>query len=441
MHAEGDVLDDTVDEESRRAAHVTLRAALHVLAHALQVDLVVHLRGEARHVEIQTFRVRAQVGHREMTLVLEQQVMHLPELALSTRRFRCLCGMHCMRMRRLDREMPENEADASAESLEHELDGGRGLFAGGALEVAVLDDSDGRVLGTYGMIDGGNWECEVDAAHASTLLAWQIEDQHLRVASVLQLQLLCVAQFQCIARFECGAVDSYCATRNVYIDQPAWRNIQRCVLRAVEQADIDARVLVNQHGAVALVRRRDHPQASALLCQCEALLFVTRLDALHVRLNPDLQEVHQVRRRRIELAVTHAAAGAHALHVAGTDGRAVAYRVAMCELAGEHVADDLHVAVTVRAEALAGRDAILVDHAQRAELDVVRIEVVGERERVIRLEPAVIGIAALEAATDFLHDVYSRIKAGLKAKPSWKPMSGVLLRFCRFSVIANESSP
>ena len=113
----------------------------------------------------------------------------------------------------------------------------------------------------------------------------------------------------------------------------------------------------------------------------------------------------------------------------------------MRELAGQHVADDLHVAVTVRAEALAGSDAILVDHAQRAELDVLRIEVVGERERVVRLEPAVIGIAALEAPTDFLHDVYFRNNAGLKAKPSWKPMSGVLLRFCRFSVIANEISP
>ena len=30
---------------------------------------------------------------------------------------------------------------------------------------------------------------------------------------------------------------------------------------------------------------------------------------------------------------------------------------------------------------------------------------------------------------------------GVKANPSWKPMSGVLLRFCRFSVIANEISP
>jgi hypothetical protein len=70
--------------------------------------------------------------------------------------------------------------------------------------------------------------------------------------------------------------------------------------------------------------------------------------------------------------VAHAAAGAHALHVAGANRRAVADGIAMRELAREHVADDFHVAVAVRAEALAGGDAILVDDAQRTELDVLR---------------------------------------------------------------------
>src|SRR5688572_19821375 len=122
-----------------------------------------------------------------MTLVLEQQVVHLPELALSAGRLCSLRGMHCMRMRRLDREVPEDEADASTESLEHELDRGRGLLAGGTLEIAVLDDGDGCMLGADGVIDGGDWNCEVVAAHATTLLVRQIEDQHLRIASVLQL--------------------------------------------------------------------------------------------------------------------------------------------------------------------------------------------------------------------------------------------------------------
>src|ERR1700741_4774501 len=76
----------------------------------------------------------------------------------------------------------------------------------------------------------------------------------------------------------------------------------------------------------------------------------------------------------------------------------------MRELAIEHVADDLHVAMAVRPEALARSHAVFIDDAQRPELDVLRIEVVGERERVIRLEPAVVGIAALFAASNLLHD-------------------------------------
>jgi len=70
------------------------------------------------------------------------------------------------------------------------------------------------------------------------------------------------------------------------------------------------------------------------------------------------------------------------------------------ERALEHVRDDLHVAVRVRAEALAGLDAVLVDHPQRPETHVGGIVVVGERERVEREQPAVVGTAALAAAAD-----------------------------------------
>ena len=67
--------------------------------------------------------------------------------------------------------------------------------------------------------------------------------------------------------------------------------------------------------------------------------------------------------------------------------------VAVCQLAVEDVADDLHVAVAVRAEAAARSDPVLVDDAQVAEAHVARIVVVGEREAVLALQPAVIGVA------------------------------------------------
>ena len=75
----------------------------------------------------------------------------------------------------------------------------------------------------------------------------------------------------------------------------------------------------------------------------------------------------------------------------------------MLERALEHVGDDLHVAVSVGAEALAGLHAILVDHAQRAEAHVARVVVLGEREGVSALEPAVAREPALVAAAHADH--------------------------------------
>ena len=67
----------------------------------------------------------------------------------------------------------------------------------------------------------------------------------------------------------------------------------------------------------------------------------------------------------------------------------------MRELTVEHVADDFHVAMPVRAEALARRDAVFVEHAQRPELDMVLVEIVRERKTVVRVQPAVVGMAAI----------------------------------------------
>src|SRR5437899_4486667 len=60
-HAEGDVLDPSVDEKRRRGADAAFPAALDVLADALQIDLVVHLDVIARHIELQPFRIAAKL--------------------------------------------------------------------------------------------------------------------------------------------------------------------------------------------------------------------------------------------------------------------------------------------------------------------------------------------------------------------------------------------
>jgi hypothetical protein len=172
------------------------------------------------------------------------------------------------------------------------------------------------------------------------------------------------------------------------------REVERRPLARREEARVEPRVAVDRHAPVGRVGRGHEAQAALLVGGAEGLLLVARRDARLGGLQPDLEEVHRVGRRGVELAVGHAGARAHALHVARADDRAGAHRVAVLEPALEHIRDDLHVLVAVRAEALLGLHAVFVDHAQRAEAHVRRVVVVGERERVEAVEPAVLGVAA-----------------------------------------------
>jgi hypothetical protein len=105
----------------------------------------------------------------------------------------------------------------------------------------------------------------------------------------------------------------------------------------------------------------------------------------------------------VELAMAHAGARAHALHVAVTQHRAVAHAVLVFQGAAEDVGEDLHVLVAVRAEALAALHAVFVDDAQRAEAHVPRVAVFGEGKGVARTQPTVFGTAALLALANLLH--------------------------------------
>ncbi len=132
------------------------------------------------------------------------------------------------------------------------------------------------------------------------------------------------------------------------------------------------------------------------------LLLVAGYQAALCGLDPDLEEMDEVLVGCVELAVAHARARAHALHVAGVDHRPVAHGVLVREAAFEHVADDLHVAMAVGAEALASYcHAVFVDDAKRTEAHVLWVVIVGERKGVERLEPAMVGEASFCAAADF----------------------------------------
>jgi hypothetical protein len=96
----------------------------------------------------------------------------------------------------------------------------------------------------------------------------------------------------------------------------------------------------------------------------------------------------------LKLAVPHARTGGHVLKSAGADDPAVAHRVLVLDRPLEDERDDLHVPVRVGAEALAGRDAVVVDDAQAAEAEPPRVVIVGEAEGVVAVQPPVLGVAA-----------------------------------------------
>jgi hypothetical protein len=77
----------------------------------------------------------------QRALVLEQNVVHRPELALSAGAFGRFRRRKCVRMNLLEREVAIHDAKAPDEVRQQQLHHRCGLFAVGALEIAVLNQS------------------------------------------------------------------------------------------------------------------------------------------------------------------------------------------------------------------------------------------------------------------------------------------------------------
>ena len=160
-NAERHIVDAPVHEEAGRAAHAALEPAVDMLTHPLQVNVIVHLPGIARHVEPDLFRITVQLLWLQMLLVCEQQLVHLPELALTPRAFRGLGCKQRVGMNVYKRKVAVREPHTLFESLEQQLYGRSGLLAVRTLEVPVLHESDGRMFGPEGVVDLGNGRGQV----------------------------------------------------------------------------------------------------------------------------------------------------------------------------------------------------------------------------------------------------------------------------------------
>src|SRR3984957_761628 len=139
------VVTHAINEKTWRAVHSAPHSAAKILAHSLEVGTRLHLLDESRYVEMKRARVPHQVFIFQRVLILVEQVVHLPELALSAGSLRRLSGMLGMRMRLREREIPKNKPHLVAEALLQRLHHRRRFVAVGTFVVPVFDQRDRRL--------------------------------------------------------------------------------------------------------------------------------------------------------------------------------------------------------------------------------------------------------------------------------------------------------
>src|SRR3954466_14198511 len=122
-----------------------MHAAHEVLADTGGVDVLDQLPVEPFHIEAKLLCVRVECPVIEALLVLVENIVHFPELALDRCRFRRFGGLLRMRMRGRDREVAKDEAKRLTHSLLDLLDYWIGGAAIRTLVVPVLDERDRSV--------------------------------------------------------------------------------------------------------------------------------------------------------------------------------------------------------------------------------------------------------------------------------------------------------
>lgn len=171
--------------------------------------------------------------------------------------------------------------------------------------------------------------------------------------------------------------------------------------------------------ATAAFGSHDRPQFVAL-CRRQPDLVVTRRMVLRIGQHPYLQEFHGLRVAGVHLAVRNARPGRHDLNLPRTQLLHVPHAVAVAERTFERNRHDLHVIVGMRPESFARGDRIVVEHPQGAEMDSPGVVISGKTERMVGIEPTMVGVSArlcavnrLIHSNDFL--LYNRL--GVKQTP------------------------
>ena len=126
----------------------------------------------------------------------------------------------------------------------------------------------------------------------------------------------------------------------------------------------------------------------------EGNLIIAGRYAAFVREHPDLEEFDILVTVFIVFAVADTCSGTHHLDIAVFDDGGVAHAVLVFEIAFQRNTNDLHIVVRMRSEAHSRRNNIVIQDAQHAKVHAFRIVIISETERVVAVEPTVVGMSA-----------------------------------------------
>ena len=130
---------NAVDEEGWRSAHPALEPAEEHLTDARFKRALGQLSRESEYVEANPIRVPQKGSLPKLPLILEEQIVHLPESTLGARRFGGFGSLCRVGVRRAQRKIPEHKPEPLPQGILNPLHDRVGRAAVTALVTTVLD--------------------------------------------------------------------------------------------------------------------------------------------------------------------------------------------------------------------------------------------------------------------------------------------------------------
>ena len=147
-----------------------------------------------------------------------------------------------------------------------------------------------------------------DFGVVSRALGRHVEDKHFRGVVRDQAQTIEFGSRRTVTCLQNLAIERYGAASDLH---PGHTPVAKREFRAFSTGKapgIEIDIAVDRHRTVASIAGADEPKTASELFGSERLLLVTRLKAVTFRQDPDLQKMHIILRRRIELRMPDACA-------------------------------------------------------------------------------------------------------------------------------------